>query len=234
MTAPSLVVLTGAGVSADSGVDTFRTKGGLWDRYDWRDVATPEGFAANPGRVYEFYDLRRAGLPTVRPNPAHEALAALEARLEAAGGRLTLVTQNVDDLHQRAGSRRVLPIHGRIDQALCPACGGVHHWPGSLGPDDACPGCGQTGLRPNVVWFGEVPYHLEAVEDAMAEADIFVQLGTSGAVYPAAGLAQAAAALGLRRVELNLEPSDNAVYFDETHYGPAAQIVPRWAKELTW
>ncbi|MBB4657955.1 NAD-dependent deacylase [Parvularcula dongshanensis] len=235
MSAPSLVVLTGAGVSADSGVDTFRTAGGLWDRYDWREVATPEGFAADPGKVHAFYNERRRALPGVRPNAAHAALAELEARLEANGGRLTLVTQNVDDLHERAGSRRVLHVHGELAKAACVACGTVSVWTADLGTEIPCPSCGVAGaMRPHVVWFGEMPRHLDEAEAALGEADLFVSIGTSGSVYPAAGLVAAARARGVDCTELNLEPSANARLFTEARYGRAAEIVPAFAKEMTW
>ena len=234
MPAPRLVVLTGAGVSADSGVDTFRTAGGLWERYDAAEVATPEGFARNPGLVHEFYDLRRAALPGVAPNAAHWALARLQDRLEEAGGALTLVTQNVDDLHERAGSRGVLHIHGELAKAACGSCGAVHDWPGSLADGPPCPSCGKAALRPYVVWFGEMPRFLREAEAALATADAFVSIGTSGSVYPAAGMVHAARSLRLRTVELNLEPSENADAFTEARYGRAAQIVPEWAEEVTW
>ena len=235
MAAPRILVLTGAGISADSGVDTFRTQGGLWERHDWRKVATPEGFAADPDKVHGFYNGRRAALPEVRPNAAHRALADLERRLEKDGGRLTLVTQNVDDLHQRAGSREVLPIHGSLDRASCTACGAVHEWRQDLSVKTPCPGCGKAGgMRPHVVWFGEMPRHLDEAEAALGEADLFVSIGTSGSVYPAAGFVAAARAGGTRCLELNLEPSENADLFDDTRYGKAARIVPEWAEELTW
>ena len=232
--APRLVVLTGAGVSADSGVDTFRTAGGLWDRYDVAEVATPEGFARNPALVHEFYDLRRSALPSVEPNAAHRALARLQDRLEAAGGGLTLVSQNVDDLHERAGSRGVLHIHGELAKAECGSCGAVHAWPGPLAPRPPCPSCGEAALRPHVVWFGEMPRFLDEAEAALMRADLFVSIGTSGSVYPAAGMVHAARAMGVRTVELNLEPSENADSFDEGRYGRAAEIVPGWAEELSW
>ena len=234
MAAPRLVVLTGAGVSADSGVDTFRTKGGLWERYDVAEVATPEGYARDPALVHAFYDLRRAALPGVRPNAAHRALAALEARLAAAGGVLTLVTQNVDDLHERAGSRDVLHIHGELAKAECAACGAVHSWTGPLADGPPCPSCGEAALRPHVVWFGEMPRFLDEAEAALSRADLFVSIGTSGSVYPAAGMVHAARGLGVRTAELNLEPSENADSFDEGRYGRAAEIVPVWAEELSW
>ena len=239
MPAPRIVVLTGAGVSAESGVDTFRTAGGLWERYDYREVATPEGFAADPGKVHAFYDLRRAGLPSVEPNAAHLALARLEARLAEAGGSLTVVTQNVDDLHERAGSERVLHVHGELAKAECTACGAVTAWTGPMGPgpegERACPACGHAGgLRPHVVWFGEAPRFLDEAEAALVGADLFVSIGTSGSVYPAAGLVHAARAAGVRAMELNLEPSENADAFDMARYGPASEVVPRWAEEVAW
>ena len=234
MAAPRLVVLTGAGVSADSGVDTFRTTGGLWDRYDVAEVATPEGFARDPDLVHEFYDLRRAALPGVRPNAAHEALARLQDRLAAAGGALTLVSQNVDDLHERAGSRGVLHIHGELAKAECLSCGAVHDWTGPLAHRPPCPDCGKAALRPYVVWFGEMPRFLDEAEAALATADAFVSIGTSGSVYPAAGMVHAARSLGIKTVELNLEPSENADAFAEARYGRAAEIVPAWVKELSW
>ena len=235
MSPPRIVVLTGSGISAESGVDTFRTKGGLWERYDVAEVATPEGFAADPDKVHAFYDLRRAALPQVAPNAAHEALARLEARLEDDGGRLTVVTQNVDDLHERAGAVRVLHIHGELAKAQCAACGAVAAWPGPMGRAAVCPSCGAAGtLRPYVVWFGEMPRFLDEAEAALAEANLFVSIGTSGSVYPAAGMVHAAKRFGVRTMELNLEPSENADAFDEARYGRAGEIVPRWAEEVVW
>lgn len=235
MSAPRILVLTGSGISAESGVDTFRTEGGLWDRFDVAEVATPEGFAADPAKVHEFYDLRRAALPGVAPNAAHVALATLEARLAEGGGALTLVTQNVDDLHERAGSREILHIHGELAKAECTACGTVTEWRGPLGVAAVCPACANEGtLRPHVVWFGETPRFLEAAEAALSRADLFVSIGTSGSVYPAAGLVHAAHRLGVATMELNLEPSQNADAFEKARYGPATQIVPAWAEEMVW
>ena len=235
MPAPRIVVLTGAGVSAESGVDTFRTKGGLWDRYEVAEVATPQGFAADPAKVHAFYDLRRAQLPNLSPNPAHVALAEMEARLEAGGGALTLVTQNVDDLHERAGSRSVLRVHGELAKAECAACDAVSAWTGPMGVGAVCPQCMNGGaLRPHVVWFGEEPRHLDQAEAALTVADLFVSIGTSGSVYPAAGMVHAARAAGARTMELNLEPSENADAFDDARYGLASEVVPRWAEEVTW
>ncbi|MEM1379175.1 MAG: NAD-dependent deacylase [Pseudomonadota bacterium] len=228
----NVVVLTGAGISADSGVDTFRDPDGAWMKNDPMKVATPKGFAEDPARVHAFYNARRAQLPKVDPNPAHRALAKLEAEITARGGTFTLVTQNVDDLHQRAGSKNVLPIHGLLDHSQCTACGTIMVWTDALFVDTPCPACSNPALRPYIVWFGEIPRHFDEVEDAMAEADVFAAIGTSGAVYPAAGLVGFARERGIPRVELNLEPSDNAALFTEQHYGRASEIVPAWVERV--
>lgn len=230
--APNVVVLTGAGVSADSGVDTFRDQNGVWMKNDPMKVATPEGFTEDPERVHAFYNARRAQLPTVEPNAAHTALADLEAALTAAGGSFTLVTQNVDDLHRRAGSRNILPIHGSLDMAECMSCGGVVTWMDDLSVETPCPTCRNRSMRPHIVWFGEIPRHFDAVEEAMMAADLFAAIGTSGSVYPAAGLVAIARERDIPRVELNLEPSDNAALFSENRYGRASEIVPAWAGDL--
>ncbi|MEM9840633.1 MAG: NAD-dependent deacylase [Pseudomonadota bacterium] len=227
-----IVVLTGAGISADSGVDTFRDQEGVWMKNDPMKVATPEGFAEDPVRVHAFYNARRAQLPKVSPNPAHEALARLEEKLSASGGSLTLVTQNVDDLHQRAGSKNILPIHGSLDKASCTSCGSVTTWTEDLSTETPCPTCGNRTMRPYIVWFGEIPRHFDEAEQALAQADLFAAIGTSGSVYPAAGLVALAREWGIPRVELNLDPSDNAALFNENHYGPARDIVPAWADEI--
>jgi NAD-dependent deacetylase len=224
-----IVVLTGAGISAESGVATFRDAGGLWEGHRVEDVATPEAFRRDPATVHRFYDARRAALAGVSPNPAHVALARLE---ESLGDDLLVVTQNVDDLHERAGSTRVLHMHGELLKALCTACEGRFPWPGDLYDGPACPGCEQLALRPDVVWFGEYPYGLDVVEDALARADLFVSVGTSGAVYPAAGFVQTARHLGVRTLELNLEPSGGSHLFDETRHGPAGTVVPAWVDEV--
>ncbi|MEL6363548.1 MAG: NAD-dependent deacylase [Pseudomonadota bacterium] len=228
-----IVVLTGAGVSAPSGVATFRDPDGVWAKYDYREVATPEGFAADPALVHSFYNARRAGLPGVQPNAAHVALAELEARLEATGGRLTLVTQNVDDLHERAGSRRLLRMHGQLAKSRCGACGDIQPCTEDLSTERVCDACGTLGrLRPHVVWFGEMPFHMDEIAEALAEADLFVSIGTSGSVYPAAGFVAQARAAGVPCVELNLEPSENAHLFNEKRYGPADEVVPAWAASM--
>ena len=227
-------VLTGAGVSAESGLGTFRDAGkGIWAKFDPMKLATPEAFARDPKTVLAFYDARRRNVLAAGPNPAHVALARLEHGLAARGGRLTLVTQNVDDLHERAGSTRVLHMHGELLKTCCLACGMSRTWLGDLTVDDACPECGRAGgLRPDVVWFGELPHHLDVIDRALGEADLFVAIGTSGAVYPAAGFVAEARALGAPTCEINLEAGENAFLFDEARYGPASEMVPKWVAEL--
>ena len=223
-----IVVLTGAGISAESGVPTFRGADGLWEGHRVEDVATPEGFETDPATVLAFYDARRRALATVEPNPAHRALARLEG---AIGDDVLVVTQNVDDLHERAGSRNLVHMHGELLRALCVACGARPVWQDDLIQRPPCPACGERMLRPDVVWFGELPYELERIEQALLACDIFVSIGTSGAVYPAAGYAALAAAFGARTVELNLEPSEAIVPFDEVRAGPASRLVPAWVAE---
>jgi NAD-dependent deacetylase len=222
-------VLTGAGISAESGVPTFRDADGLWEGYDVDEVATPEGFAARPDVVQAFYDARRAALDAVEPNAAHKALARLE---QWYGDDLLVVTQNIDDLHERAGSTNVLHMHGELRSALCTGCGARTRWTGALAHGPDCPSCGGGDLRPDVVWFGEIPYQMDRIFAALEEADLFVSIGTSGAVYPAAGFVQHAAARGARTLELNLEPSEGTMWFHEARHGPAGVLVPQWADEL--
>ena len=225
----NIVVLTGAGISAESGIDTFRDGGGLWERHRVEDVATPEAFARDPELVQRFYDMRRAAVLTKQPNAAHHALARLEREWR---GELLIVTQNVDDLHQRAGARRVLHMHGTHLNAWCTACDARHRWTGTLFDNPPCPACGASALRPDVVWFGEMPYEMDRIHAALREADLFVSIGTSGAVYPAAGFVQDASALGARTLELNLERSEGSHWFDETRQGPATRLVPQWVEEM--
>ncbi len=228
-----IVVLTGSGVSAESGVATFRDRDGIWAKYDYREVATPEGFAADPALVHGFYNARRRALKTVAPNPAHVALARLEEALAARGGALTLVTQNVDDLHERAGSKNLLHMHGEIAKARCGACGDSYLCADDLSVESACASCGRSGaMRPHVVWFGEVPMFMDEIADALMQADLFVSIGTSGSVYPAAGLVAEARLLGIPCTELNLEPSENARLFSGARYGKAGEVVPQWVEEL--
>jgi len=224
-----VVVLTGAGISAESGVPTFRDADGLWEGHRVEDVATPEAYDAQPTVVQQFYDARRAALDTVEPNPAHVALGRLE---EVLGDDFYLVTQNIDDLHERGGSARVHHMHGELRSALCRACGRRTEWTGDLVDFPPCPGCGVTELRPDVVWFGEIPYEMDTILDVLRRADLFVSIGTSGAVYPAAGFVQYAARHGARTLELNLQPSEGTSFFHESRQGPAGVLVPAWVDEV--
>lgn len=225
----NIVILTGAGVSAESGIDTFRGGGGLWEQHRVEDVATPEAFARDPDLVLRFYDMRRAAIQTREPNAAHHALARLDAEWE---GQLLIVTQNVDDLHERAGARRVLHMHGEHLNAWCTACDERPRWTGPLIARPACPECGEAALRPDIVWFGEMPYRMDEIFAALREADLFVSIGTSGAVYPAAGFVRNARDLGAATLELNLEPSQGTLWFDEARHGAATELVPAWVEEM--
>jgi NAD-dependent deacetylase len=225
----SIVILTGAGISAESGVATFRGPGGLWEGHRVEDVCTPEALAADPALVHRFYDLRRAALATVAPNAAHRALARLDAEWP---GELLIVTQNVDDLHERGGATRLLHMHGELQSALCAACGIRERWTDALPPATECPNCGTPALRPDIVFFGEMPYQMERIEAALAEADLFVSIGTSGAVYPAAGFVQTARHYGAATLEMNLDPSSGSHWFEESRMGPAGTLVPEWVDQL--
>lgn len=227
--AERIFILTGAGLSAESGISTFRDPGGVWAKYDLEDVATPDGFARNPLLVHEFYNLRRRDHAQVAPNAAHYALA----KLEREHGDVAIVTQNVDALHEQAGSKNLIHMHGELLSALCARCGQQHAWEADLTLDTPCPTCERPGgMRPDVVWFGEMPYQLELIASALERADLFVSIGTSGNVYPAAGYVAMARAKGIRTVELNLEPSQGARLFDEAIHGPATQIVPAFVERL--
>ena len=229
----TIVVLTGAGISKESGLDTFRDADGIWSRVSIEDVATPEAFQRDPGRVHAFYNERRRGLldSSVKPNPAHLALARLEREWP---GTVLLVTQNIDDLHERAGSRRVIHMHGELLRARCLACGSGCGWRADMSMASHCPSCGQSGsLRVDVVWFGEMPYEMELIYEHLAVCSLFLSIGTSGAVYPAAGFVSEALHHGLAHtVELNLEPSDGHSLFHEKRYGPASEQVPAFVSEL--
>lgn len=230
MSRRSILILTGSGISAESGIDTFRAADGLWSKVDYRDVATPEGFARDPDRVHDFYNMRRRRVRDVQPNAAHFALARLE---QTYPGDVLVVTQNVDSLHERAGTRRLIHMHGQHDQVLCQACQSRFPWADDLSRESPCPACRRTGtLRPDVVWFGETPYQMDQIERALAAADLFVSIGTSGSVYPAAGFVQRARRAGAQTVELNLEPSEGISFFDEAHHGKATEIVPAWVDRL--
>lgn len=225
----NLVILTGAGISAESGLATFRGPDGLWEGHRVEDVCTPQALARDPVMVHRFYDARRAALETVEPNAAHRALARLDAEWP---GELLIVTQNVDDLHERAGAIRMLHMHGELLSALCADCGAREPWAGPMGEGRECAACGAPALRPDIVFFGEMPYEMERIETALADADLFVSIGTSGAVYPAAGFVQTARYHGADTLELNLEPSGGSVYFAETRLGPASELVPVWVDEM--
>lgn len=220
-----IVILSGAGLSAESGLGTFRDVDGLWTQYDLSEVATPEGFARNPGLVHDFYNARRASMIAASPNAAHAALARIAAR-----PGVTLVTQNVDDLLERAGAAGVVHMHGELSHALCNRCGARWAAPAVMTPEDTCPDCGACTTRPDIVWFGEIPYHMEAIEAALVEADLFVSIGTSGTVYPAAGFVDLANRVGARTLEINLEASGGV--FDDTRLGPATETVPAWVAEI--
>jgi NAD-dependent deacetylase len=227
----NIVVLTGAGISRESGLSTFRDADGIWATVQIEDVATPEAFARDPGRVHEFYNARRAQLadPAIQPNAAHRALAELERAWPA---RVTIVTQNVDDLHERAGSVRVVHMHGALNKVFCLACDSRHDWTQSLSTMTACPACARVGkMRPGIVWFGEIPYHMDTIYELLEECGLFVSIGTSGNVYPAAGFVARLRGRA-KTVELNLEPSEGADLFDEARHGPATRIVPAFVREL--
>lgn len=227
----SIVILTGAGISAESGLGTFRDKEGLWTKYDLNEVATPEGFSRNPLLVHDFYNARRTNLIKAEPNAAHVALAELERNW---AGEFLLVTQNVDDLHERAGSQSVLHMHGELRKARCGMCGHVCAWDGELGLATPCPSCGvKQGMRPHVVWFGEMPLYMDEIYAALDRCDLFLSIGTSGQVYPAAGfVAELRRSRRAHTVELNLDPSDGHSLFAERIYGPATRIVPEYVETL--
>lgn len=226
----NIVILTGAGISAESGIDTFRAADGLWENHRIEDVATPEAFARDPDLVLRFYDMRREAVQKAQPNSAHIALGRLAEKWH---GEVTIVTQNVDDLHERGGADNVIHMHGELLSALCLSCHDRPHWHDSMLDRPACPSCGGMGsLRPNIVWFGEMPYRMEEIDIALSRADLFVSIGTSGAVYPAAGYVRQARQNGAQTLELNLEQSQGSHWFNEARYGPATQIVTQWVDEL--
>lgn len=226
-----IVVLTGAGISAESGIRTFRAEDGLWEDHRVDDVATPEGFERNPTLVQDFYNQRRRQLlqPDIQPNAAHLALAALEQSHH----EVFVVTQNVDDLHERAGSKHLLHMHGELFAVFCQNCSEAWSWQADLSITDTCPHCQQQGsIRPDIVWFGEMPKQMEKIDQKLSECDLFISIGTSGHVYPAAGFVQHAKQSGAHTVELNLEPSKGNRYFDQHIYGQASEVVPNYVKQL--
>jgi len=227
-----IVILTGAGISKESGLDTFRDTDGIWAKVRLEEVATPEAFNVDPVKVQAFYNARRRGLldPKVVPNAAHKALALLERNWP---GQLLVVTQNIDNLHERAGTRQLVHMHGELLKARCLDCEKVLEWPDDLNEYSICPGCWETGgLRPHVVWFGEMPLDIMRIHEAVSVCDLFVVIGTSGVVYPAAGFVQEARQAGAHTVELNLEPSDGHNLFAERVYGPATRVVPAFVEQL--
>ncbi|HET7816547.1 MAG TPA: NAD-dependent deacylase [Sphingomicrobium sp.] len=225
-----VVILTGAGVSAESGVATFRGPDGLWEGHRVEDVATPGAFRRDPALVHAFYDARREKLGTVEPNAAHAALARLDAEWP---GDLLLITQNVDDLHERAGSRRLAHMHGELRKGWCLDCGERFVWNGPMGDGASCPICAVIGrVRPDIVWFGEMPYEMDRIDEALRRCGLFVSIGTSGAVYPAAGFVQTARYVGAHCVEINLQPSQGSIFFNEARIGPAGKLVPEWVEEI--
>jgi len=225
----NIVVLTGAGISAESGIATFRGPGGLWEGHRVEDVCTPQALARDPEMVHRFYDLRRAALAGVEPNAAHRALARLDAEWP---GELLIVTQNVDDLHERAGATRMLHMHGELLSALCADCGARMAWSDDMPPGEGCAACGAPALRPDIVFFGEMPYQMDVIEGALADADLFVSIGTSGAVYPAAGFVQTAKYHGAQTLEINLDRSEGSGWFAESRRGPAGELVPAWVEAI--
>lgn len=227
-----IVILTGAGISAESGIPTFRAADGLWENHRVEDVATPEGFARDPALVHTFYNERRQKLmsPEVAPNAAHQALGDLSQSDKA---DLTLITQNIDNLHERGGAHPVIHMHGELTKAWCTACDQRSPWLKSMDSASLCPLCQTKGaLRVDVVWFGEVPYQMDTIELALRQADIFAAIGTSAQVYPAAGFVQLARAMGAQCHEFNLEQTAASAAFDHHHFGPASQTVPTWAASL--
>ena len=230
-----MLILTGAGISAESGLGTFRDVDGIWTKYPLEDLATPQGFAKNPDFVQGFYNDRRSNGAKAEPNAAHEALARLQAFAAEQGGWVIIVTQNIDDLHERGGSPNnlVLHMHGEINKSRCTNCESVAWCRSDITMQDTCSNCGATGtLRPHVVWFGEMPFHLDEIDAYMRDSDTFVSIGTSGEVYPAAGLVSMANSLRKHTIELNLEPSSNVRAFREVHYGKATEIIPEWVDGL--
>ncbi|MEX1668914.1 Sir2 family NAD+-dependent deacetylase [Zhongshania guokunii] len=232
MTYQRVVVLTGAGISAESGIKTFRAADGLWEEHRVEDVATPEGFAANPELVQRFYNERRRQLLSaeVAVNPAHVALAEFEKKFT---GEFLLVTQNIDDLHERAGSQKLIHMHGELLKMQCSYSGVVYPIDTDISTEARCACCGlRSGLRPHIVWFGEMPLGMDEIYTALEHCDLFIAVGTSGNVYPAAGFVQAAGSVGAHTIEVNLEPSAVQSAFSETRYGLASIELPRLLNEL--
>lgn len=225
-----IVILTGAGISAESGLATFRDSDGLWEKHDPMQIATPEAFRHDPDLVYRFYNARRAQLRSVHPNAAHHALARLQLEFH---GEVFLVTQNVDDLHERSGSRQTCHMHGELDSMLCAACKVAQIAFANFDCDSCCPRCEEKGfLRPDIVWFGEIPYHMEMIFSQLRKSDLFIAVGTSGVVYPAAGFVQEALSAGAQTLEINMRLSEVAGFFQHHRQGPATTEVVALVEEL--
>ena len=228
----NIVILTGAGISAESGIQTFRASDGLWHNHSIEEVATPEGFAANPSLVHRFYNERRKQLHDmdVQPNAAHHALAKLEREHD---GNVMVVTQNVDNLHERAGSRNLIHMHGQLDKVRCSNTHHEYNWLNDLDENSVCKCCSKTGnLRPHIVWFGEMPFLMDEIQQTLEDCDLFISIGTSAQVYPAAGFSKHAQICGARTVELNLESTETSDTFDESIKGPASTVVPEFVEQL--
>lgn len=231
----SIVVLTGAGISAESGIKTFRAADGLWEDHRIEDVATPEAFVRNPELVQRFYNERRRPILNgeIQPNPAHKALAKLEQTMvKDFDGEFLLVTQNIDNLHELGGSENVLHMHGEILKMRCKTTQQEYHCKTEISVSDRCKCCGTPGtLRPHIVWFGEMPIGMEQIYKSLSDCDLFISIGTSGNVYPAAGFVQIANQAGAKTLEINLEESQVASNFDEAIYGKAGQVLPQWVDQ---
>ncbi len=234
----TIVILTGSGISAESGVPTFRDNGGLWCSHRIEDVATPEAYLRNPALVQEFYNMRRKQLKEVKPNAAHLALAELAAQWD---GKYFLITQNVDDLHERAGEGKTLGdgfalwhMHGELRKARCGVSEEIFPWDENITVETRCPCCKKPGrLRPHIVWFGEMPLYMDRIYHALRDCDLFLSIGTSGNVYPAAGFVHEVRASGRgHTVELNMEPSNGHTLFEEKIYGPATRVVPEYVTRI--
>lgn len=226
----NILILTGAGISAESGIPVFRSETGLWEQHRVEDVATYEGFMRNRPLVHEFYNRMRRNLFNVRPNPAHFALARLANEWKK--GSVCLITQNIDNLHEAAGSGNVIHMHGELMRISCESCGAVVDWDKDTSVDTRCPKCGEAAMRPHIVWFGEIPYHMEHIDELLRDCDLFMSIGTSGVVYPAANFARMTHALGAYNIEFNLEKSATAGSFDRGIYGKAGTTLPEFVDSL--
>ncbi len=227
-----IAILTGAGISQESGIETFRSSNGLWEKERVEDVATPRGFLRNPDKVFAFYNARRKQLLSgnILPNLAHTSLAKLEAE---SAEPVVVITQNIDNLHELAGTKKLFHMHGEILKARCNRCNRITAWHEDLDKTSICPECKESGhMRPHIVWFEEMPLYMNEIEEVLGSCRIFASIGTSGNVYPAAGFAGIAKASGAHTVELNLEPSKAACIFNEGRYGKATEIVPLWVNEV--